>query len=75
MELQSVLRYRPVSFGLRSRGSPYSREWPHDVRPMRARPQVGEARVWTSPGWKGQASGSWQTTSMLCPSGPMTNAA
>lgn len=24
---------------------------------------------------KGQASGSWQTTSMLCPSGPMTKAA
>ena len=24
---------------------------------------------------RGQASGSWQTASMLCPSGPMTNAA
>lgn len=24
---------------------------------------------------KGQASGAWQTTSMLCPSGPVTNAA
>lgn len=30
---------------------------------------VGGAR------WKDQASGAWQTTSMLYPSGPMTNAA
>ena len=27
------------------------------------------------PQWKAHAPGSWQTTSMLCPSGPMTKAA